>query len=301
MPLVVEQTTQRPPGHSISYTQASKNCDLELRWHRERVRQSHLGASLLYGRALHNGIEAFMHQRVFTAAQAVQVAKAYVSYELGSPYRDKQPIRWDEKPERRQDGQVALSPKGNYGRLSCQQLIDFWLERQIPLWLNTYGHLKILRSEHQIFVPLTPQPDWKNPWSIEAWLDLEFEGDLIVDVKSTGDPWDDRDFKKNSMQGLLYMACYRYRYGKLPRFVFHVLPRSWDKDQGGPALRIDEKPVVWDKQRVQRYIDGVIRRKVSLIEAGPGAMAAAPGGWWCDPSWCSYYEHHCAFGKGNHL
>lgn len=289
----------RPPGRSISYSQASKNCDLDLYWHRKRIQQSHLGIALLYGRAAHKANDAFGHGHARTHEEAVRAAQAHVRTELLHPRRRTQPIRWDDPPEVNQDGAISKS-KGNYGKLWCPEVVHYWLKQQVPLWLAQNSGRKLIRSEHQIFVPLTPEPHWKTPWSIECWIDSEWEGDRILDTKYPAEPWDDDKAKGYELQALLYMFAYAYHYGRMPTFEFNAMPRTFDKTLSGPKPLIQRFEVKWDERRVQNVIDGVIKPKIEMIESKAHAFTANPSGYWCSSSWCSYHDH-CAFGTGKHL
>jgi len=297
VPLNARREVSRPSGLSISYSQLNKDCDLSLRWHRERVARNNIGIFLIYGSALHHGIELFMKRVARTPNQAVQAASAYLQREIRAPQRRRLPLQWELPPETLKDGSISKA-KNNYGKLWCQEICDYWLSRQIPLWIERYGHLEFLRTEHRMFVPMRREEHWKNDWSFEAVLDLECKGDLICDLKSTSEPWDEADVKKYSMQAHLYMAAYYVTYGREPTFKFLVLPRCYDADVCGPAARLDEFEVKFDLDYSQQIIDGVVRPRVNMIEAG--IFAANPTSRLCNERWCPYH-YHCKFGSGTHL
>lgn len=286
MPLVVERETTRPNGNSISYSQAHHDCDLALHWHRERIKRSGLSIVVIYGSALHRAIEVHSKGHARNDKEAVRAAVAYLDKEINSPYRSRMPLTWDDPPETTKDGSISKA-KGNYGRLWCREVAVYWLERQVPAWIRNYGKLQINRSEHQIFVPMTPATNWSDTWSFEAKIDLECDGDLIADLKTSAEPWDsDRRYQ---MQAHLYMAAYYAHYGREPHFKFLVMPRIHGSD------RIQEWELPFDPEASQRYLDGVVRRKIDLIEAG--IFAANPGSNSCNAKWCSWH-HHCIFGAG---
>jgi PD-(D/E)XK nuclease superfamily protein len=290
MPLTVERSVSRPQGNSISYSQLAHDCDLALWWHRQRIARSGIGIFVIYGSAIHRGIEAHNKGEARTAKEAVRAAVSFLDREINSPTRKKFPLTWDDPPERNKDGAISKA-RGNYGRLWCREAAVYWLERQIPAYIRRYGsEIKILRTEHQIFVPLTQNPKWTFSWSFEAKLDLECKGDLIADLKTTGEPWENPD--KYLLQAHLYMGAYLMHYEKVPTFKFLVMPRVYGSDN------IQEWEIPFDVDKIQRYIDGVVRRKVDQIEAG--IFPAKPSSHSCNSKYCAWH-YHCQFGTGTNL
>jgi hypothetical protein len=309
--------TPRPKGNRISYSQLSSPCDLRLKFRRERVVvDSQTGVSLLLGRAFHEGIEAFLRGAARTPRDAALAGVAAFEKEISTSK-----VRWDDWHEVNKDGTVSQSPKGNFGRIPSIEFGRFWLERQLPLYIAVFGSRKLLFSEKSIYVPLTPQPNWSGPWSVEAWLDIVLDaepGYQIVDPKTSPDQWEANDYQKFTHQADVYMGAASVEWSEPPAhpFEFHVLPRlkaalpvleqarAWAFD-GVPfssnegiefALQIHE--VDYNPERINTYIKGVMRPRITMIEAG--AFAANPQGWHCSEKWCDYWKH-CAFGSGDHL
>lgn len=325
MKVEVRAEARTPAGRHVSYTQLSQNCDLKLKFHRARVRQKHVGVAAIYGSAFHAGVEAFLKGKAKTPAEAVKAAKGYLANEMISENRLTIPIRWDEYHEVNLDGTVSGSPTGNFARLSAPEFCNFWLERQLPVWIALYGGLKVKASEHRIDVKLTKQEKWSGEWSIECWLDFEVEGEArIIDLKSAASPWDEKDVHEKAIQANLYMGAYQQHYDVDPTtFDFHVLPRTkaalaefeliglWTttdakvlKKEGWPSphdvelAAVQVHAIPFDPDRTNTYVKGVIRPKIALIEAE--AFVANPTGWWCSNRYCGYFDH-CAFGNGENL
>lgn len=355
-----ERPHGRPSGHSISYSQATSNCDLRLSFRRRRIKVSvPTGIAMIIGRALHSGGENMLRGAAKTPAQAVSAALRTFHAEV-SKAESGPGVRWDDWHERNLDGSISLKEK-NFGSLPSPEFVEFWLVRQLALWLLVNRDLKIRYSEHRIFVPLRGEAHWKTPWSLEMWLDIvvvDEEGWGIVDLKTSGAPWEAREIHKGTHQADLYMGGMAREMGSLPArpFEFHILPRTkaslpalqiaydWLHDKltreealaalragGAPKVKVvtkgrgrkavkTEEPVLdaegrpvldwtlsdalqvvsvnYDVARVNTYLQGVIRPKVNLIEAG--AFVANPDGWWCDKRFCDFYGV-CAFGDGDLL
>lgn len=297
VPLNARRETERPEGRSISFSQANKDCDLAVKWHRQRVPRKDLSIALIYGSALHRGIELFMRKTALTPDDAVRGAIGHLDTEIRHPGRKKLPLRWDDEPELNQDGGISKA-RGNYGKLWCREVAVFWLRHQIPIWLEKYAaSVEFTRTEHRLFTSMRKEEHWQWDWTFESILDLECQGDLILDLKSTSEPWEDSH--KYLMQAHLYMGAYYQNYDKrIPSFKFLVMPRVWDSELGGPSRTIQEFPVIFDMAETKKYIEGVIRPKVNMIESNN--FPANPTSWSCNAKWCAYH-HHCRFGTGDHL
>jgi hypothetical protein len=289
LPLTVERTVSRPVGNSISFSQLNHDCDLALSYHRQRIPRSGIGIFVIYGSAIHRGIEAHNKGEARNSSEAVRAAIAFLDREINSPNRKKFPLTWDDPPDLNKDGSISKA-RGNYGKLWCREVAVYWLERQIPVYIKKYGSIRILRTEHSIFVPLTPKSSWRDSWAFEAKLDLECEGDLIADLKSTTEPWDNPD--KYDLQANLYMGAYFAHYDRIPTFKFLVIPRVFGKDE------IQEWEIPFDPSKIQRYIDAVVRRKVDQVEAG--IFPAKPSSRSCHEKYCPWW-YFCFFGAGDHI
>src|SRR5262249_41220319 len=220
----VRRATERPSGHSISYSQisAAQTCGLRLKFQRQHVKQKGISIALLYGRALHAGIEARSKGRARTDEEAARIAVISLRNDIA---RQKEPVSWDEPWKTLKDGSVSAD---SYGNLCTPEVCEWWLRHQVPLYLGRFPDLEVVRSEHRIFVPLT-EPEgvkWKDHWSLECWLDREMADGSIHDLKSAGSAWDDADLRKSSVQAHIYMGAYYSFYQRPPTyFEFHVLPR----------------------------------------------------------------------------
>jgi hypothetical protein len=284
-----QRETHRPQGHSVSYTQLSQPCGLRQKFKRQRVADKDVGVFLLYGRALHAGIDARSKGRALNSEEAVRVAVATFHASLRD---ERKPISWDDLWEQNLDGTTSAD---SYGNLCTPEVCDWWLARQIPVYLEHFPDQRVKRAEHRIFVPLTPPPHvtWKGPWSLECWLDREMDDGSIHDIKSGGRPWGDQERRKYRVQALIYMAAYHAEYGRQPsHFEFHVLPRRRG-EQEVQVVRVE-----WDLKAIQAYIDSVIKPQITIIEQE--AYVANPGGSLCSKKYCQYWDH-CAFGEGTHL
>lgn len=245
-----------------------------------------------------------MHQagHARTSDQAIRAAINYLRKEIRSPYRDRNPLRWDDTPELLANGTISRDQR-QYGKLWCQDVAEWWLSRQIPAWWDwiSASGIEIERTEHQIFVPMRPDPNWKHAWHFEARLDLECkdqDGPLILDVKTTTTPWSAQDLRKARMQAQLYMAAYRRHYGVTPRFFYLVLPRYWDPETKAATTRIHTHQIEYDALEAQRLVAGVVRPKIDQIEAG--SFAANPYTPLCNEKYCAWH-HLCLFGAGDQL
>src|SRR6266536_1815109 len=107
MPLNVERSVSRPQGNSISFSQINHDCDLALYWHRERTPRSGLGIYVIYGSAVHRGIEAYSKRQARNHKEAVRAAVALLDREINAPNRDKLPLQWDDQPETNKDGSIS--------------------------------------------------------------------------------------------------------------------------------------------------------------------------------------------------
>lgn len=290
----VQRTTERPEGRSISHTQLSQHCDLKNRWRLEKVGGEGIGIFLLYGRAFHAGIEARSKLRARTNEEAAAMAVSSFRHEIST---QRVPISWDDPQELLKD-QKTVSAE-TYGNLSNQGLCEWWLVRQVPLYLERFPDAKVQRSEHRIFVPLT-EPwgvQWSRPWSIECWLDREMADGSIHDIKTSQKLWGEGEIRKNRPQALLYMAAYYHFHKRVPtHFEFHVLPRLRGDD--GPDLRVQVVRVEWDARAIQNYLDGVVKPRVTMRDRG--LYPANPGSALCSPKYCEFWKH-CAFGEGTNL
>lgn len=296
----VRREVDRPDGRSISYSQLSfgQTCGLRLKFHRDRVKTKGIGIHLLYGRALHGGIDARAKGRARSDAEAVRMAIGI----LRSQVREqREPITWDEPWKTLKDGSPAAD---SYGSLCTPEVCEWWLERQVPLYLARYPDLQVVRAEHRIFVPLS-QPDgagWKHAWSLECWLDREMRDGSINDLKSSSDAWDEADFRKYRIQALIYMGAYYGFYKRPPAyFEFHVLPRMREGDaKGGFRAHplIQTFRVEWAPAEIQRCIDSIVKPQITAIEAG--VFVANPASRLCSRKWCQYWDW-CSFGAGDHL
>jgi len=291
----VQRTTERPEGHSVSYTQLSQPCGLRLKFRRQRVPDNRgTGIFLLYGRALHAGPEARSKGRAQTDEEAVRLALA----SLRSSIRNEtKPVEWDDPLEYLKDGSISAA---TFGNLHDQEAAEWWLERQVKLYLDSYPDQQVSRSEHRIFVPISP-PDgvkWSRPWSLECYLDREMKDGSIHDIKSSAKLWSAQDIRKGTVQALIYMGAYWSFYKRQPsHFEFHILPRQ--RGEGGEAkLELQVVRVEWDPKRIQAYIDSVIKPQITIIEQE--TYVANPASTLCNERWCSYFAH-CAFGSGDHV
>jgi hypothetical protein len=305
-----QRTTQRPDGHSVSWSQLSQGqaCGGKLKFKRARVADKDVGIFLLYGRALHAGLEARAKGRARTDQDATRLAVMALRHEIGT---SKLPVSWDKPWKANEDGSISAA---SYGNLHSLEVAEWWLEQQVPLYLARYPDQQVVRSEHRIFVPLTPPPGvtWSRPWSLECWLDREMKDGSIHDIKSSGDAWDARDIRKYRLQALVYMAAYWSFYSKLPperrltetgaptHFEFHVLPRMRENVGKGyrPRPELQVVRVEWNPKAIQATIDSVVKPWVTVIEQN--AYTFNPGASLCNPDWCGYWDH-CAFGAGDHL
>jgi hypothetical protein len=291
----VRRTTARPEGNSVSYTQLSQFCGLRLKFKRQKVKDGRgTGIFLLYGRALHAGIEASAKGRARTDEEAVKLAVASLRYSISA---ERKPVEWDDPLEHNKDGSVSAA---SFGNLHDQAAAEWWLERQVALYLRTYPEQNVDRSEHRIFVPISPPEGvtWTRPWSLECWLDREMKDGSIHDIKSAGKPWSPQDVRKGRIQALIYMAAYWHFYQRQPsHFEFHVLPRQ--RGEGGEAkLELQVVRVDWDSRQIQAYIDSVIKPQITVIEQE--TYVANPASSLCSERWCSYWQH-CSFGAGDHV
>lgn len=293
----VRREVERPEGASVSYTQLSQNCGLKLKFKRAKVPVKDVGISLLYGRALHAGIEARAKGRARDDEEAVRLAVASLR---SSIQNSRLPVSWDDWWTANQDGGISAD---TYGKLCNAEACEWWLGRQVRLYLERYPEQRVRRSEHHIFVPLT-QPDhvtWRKRWSLECYLDREMDDGSIHDIKSATKPWDVRDVRKGSIQALVYMGAYYSFYGRQPsHFEFHILPRLRAGEQGSydfkPELQVVR--VEWDPARIQAYLDSVVKPQITIIEQE--AYVANPADGLCSEKWCSYWTH-CSFGSGKNL
>lgn len=293
----VQRETERPEGASVSYTQLSQPCGLRLKFRRQRVKDKDVGIFLLYGRALHAGIEARAKGRARTDEEAVRVAVATLRSTI---LQERLPISWDDLWEANQDGGVSAD---SYGRLCTPEICEWWLRHQVRLYLERFPDQQVVRSEHHIFVPLGQPPgaNWRRPWSLECWLDREMRDGSIHDVKSAGSAWGDRDIRKYRIQALIYMGAYSYFYKRQPTyFEFHILPRIREGSIGNyrPAPLVQTVRIEWQADVIQRYVDSVVKPQISVIEAN--AYVANPGGSLCSERYCSYWAH-CGFGSGTNV
>lgn len=241
---------------------------------------SPLGISLAYGRALHVGVEAFLRGAARTPAEAVRAAFGGLSSELAKNGRSPG-IRWDDYHERTLTGDISQQGN-NFGNLPDADFCRFWLARQVPLWILLYGASRVRHSEKALYIPLTPQPGWRDSWSVECWLDfiLEVEGGYqITDLKTSSGGWDERDFHKSSKQALLYMGAYAREVGEDPAlpFEFHVLPRT---KAGLPALELAREWAAEDHASEpgirQPYLDALLAggpAKTKIVTVGRGKAA----------------------------
>lgn len=336
-----EERTQRPrpSGNSISFTQANVPCDLRLRFRRARVKTTNpTSAALVYGRAFHGGIEAYLRRAAKTPEQAVKAALATLQQEIVKQERY-HGVRWDEWHSTTLKGEISREGS-NFGSLPHPAFAAYWLSLQVPLWIAVYGSMKVVHSEHRVFVPLRPPAGvtWANEWSAECWMDFVTEpsggGWQITDTKTAGEPWQAKDIAKNSWQAHLYMgAQFRdtgdtepsapFQFQIVPRtkaahdYMLSLMPSSWPHHDDGaklgtlldPAFRLSAAEAIegaalqvievpFDLNRTNTYINGVLKPKVNVIESN--SFVANPTGWWCAARWCDYHAH-CAFGTGTHL
>jgi hypothetical protein len=277
-----------PRGQRISYSQLKQPCDLRLRFKREHVPDKDRSIFFTYGSAFHAGIEAFLTGAATTTDQAVEAALDYVSKELLDPKRKKQPLRFDEPHTLRKDGEADAD---TYSNLPSIDFVRYWLRLQVPRWVWTHGEIRARKAEGGLYIPITGVT---GNWWLECWLDFEIDDAAhgIVDIKTTASPWKEQDLKKNAEQAHVYMGAYHAHYGVEPGyFDFHVIDRSrnWD---------ITVHRVLYDVAHVNRYIKGVIRPRITGINAG--SFPANPVGWHCSERFCGQWNH-CAFGSGTHL
>jgi hypothetical protein len=292
----VQRETSRPQGQSVSYTQLSQVCGGRLKFHRQRVKLKDVGIFLLYGRALHAGLEARAKGRARSDAEAMEYALRALHQAISL---SQLPVSWDEPWRTNQDGGISAD---SYGNLCSQEAAEWWLGRQVALYLDRYPDQQVVRSEHHIFVPLTAPSGvmWRHPWSLECWLDREMRDESIHDIKSTAKPWDESDVRKYRVQALVYMAAYYHEYKRRPAyFEFQVLPRVRSGAQGAYEARpeIQTFRIEWDQKAIQAYLDSVVKPQITVIEAD--AFVFAPGNKLCSSRWCGYWDW-CSFGAGEH-
>jgi hypothetical protein len=292
----VRRETERPSGASISYSQLSsaQACGLRLKFHRARVPQKSVSVMLLYGRALHAGIEARSKGRARTDEEAARIAVGVIRSEVA---KQKLPVEFDDPWETLKDGSVSAD---SYGRLPNLEACEYWLRHQVPLYLQRFPDLQVVRSEHRIFVPLTPPSGvtWQRQWSLECWLDREMKDGSVHDLKSANAPWGERDVRKSRIQALIYMAAYYSFYGHRPTyFEFHVLSRLREERKAPfrPAPRVDVHRFEWNLGLIQAYLDSIVKPQIAVIEAEH--YVANPGGSLCTSKYCSFFDH-CVFGTG---
>ena len=292
----VRRETQRPDGRSISWTQIVQalTCGKRLEFYTQRLPQKDIGIGLIYGRAIHAALATYQKGYAKTPEAATAAAIRALDAELAGT---RLPVRWDEPWEVTQAGLVSTAAK-NYGRLPSREACAGWLRHQVPLYLRAFPARDVLRSEHRIFVPLTPPRgvEWSSPWSLECWIDLELTADRVRDLKSTDDAWKPQDARKAEGQALVYMGAYYHFYRREPRhFEFHVLPRLCEAAEleYGPAPRVDVHRVEWDAARVQAFIDDVVKPIVTMRDRG--IYPANPGSSLCTQKYCGFWDH-CRFG-----
>jgi hypothetical protein len=113
---------------------------------------------------------------------------------------------------------------------------------------------------------------------------------MIPTHNTSAEGWDNPD--RNMMQAQLYSGAYYVHYGREPKFKFLVMPRLFGTDE------IQEWEIPFDPDKIQRYIDGVVRRKVDMVEAG--IFPAKPSSRSCNEKYCAWWWK-CAFGGGTDL
>ncbi len=259
------------PGRSISHSQLSHPCQLQLKFHRARVPWLNRSISLPYGTSLHAGLEEWALTR--DLAQAIKMAERTLNAEL---LKDP-PILWDVK---RGPAHRAAIPDF----MTAQGMVRKHLTAWHALRKDWPG--RILDTETTVFVELTK---FDKPWRLQARIDAVVEEDGkkgIWDYKSAGKPWDQKKLEDHMPQAQLYMGAEWYRSRVAPDwFEFAVFVKGTEK--------IEFHRVPFDAKAINRYLEVVVRPTILTIENE--SYVPNTETWQHSPQYCSYW-HMCPLG-----
>lgn len=283
------------PAH-FSHSQLSHLCDLQTKYHRERVKTGRIGIATVYGSALHKGLEAWSLARIdgrVAAADAdigdeIEYATAAAITELGIRFRDAKkagtPVILDGEPRLKKNGEPYADSIGN---IQSRETAESMLTMHVREYLKTWAPTTTPQSaERQIDITM------KDPEGrvIRTVIDRIDEDTTVIDYKSARNPWSAERLEQKKPQAYLYMAAFVQEYGIPPKaFEFHVFSRT------SPAIAV--WPVVYEPAAINRYLTYVVRPKIAAIEAG--IFPANTDGWHCSERWCDYWQH-CPMGAAAH-
>ncbi len=256
---------------NISHSQLSHPCGLQLRFHRERIPWPNRSISLLYGGALHSGLEEWWLTR--DLAKAIKAADHGLNAEL---LKDP-PVLWDIK---RGPAQRAAIPD----LMTAQSM----LRKHLTAWATRYEGWQgqVLSIEKNVWVNLTK---FTPAWKLQCRLDAVVEEDgkkIILDYKSAGKSWTPEKLEGHKAQAYLYLGAEFYDTHVAPDFFsFLVFLKGTDK--------VEEYRFPFDAKSVNRYLENVVRPTILSIEAG--SYIPNTETWQHDERYCSWWNH-CPLG-----
>jgi hypothetical protein len=283
-----------PIGKRVSFSQLSRSCGLALKYHRDRVPEGPRSVVLVFGSALHYGIEVWLEDNTRPLSVAVEAAFAYlhdavIRADLGVD--DELPIAWDAparmtKEKRNKAGEVTEESRpyqGQEAQLETVEDCERELRHLLRTWCVLVGRkLRKVKTETELRMTFSRPAGWE--WN--GYLDIDHEHG-IIDIKSANKPWQTKMYASKFGQAYLYIAAYRVNYGRYPeRFEFHVLPKN------GDDMQIVNVPI--DPAAINRYIEYIVRPKIAAIEAGvyiPDLSSPFPH----SERFCSWW-HTCPLG-----
>jgi hypothetical protein len=252
-------------GQWLSWTQLDHQCPWWLKLRRQGLPIRSRGIDLVYGSALHAGIEAHATGH----PDPIGCATARLQEEVDASARGlAAPIVWH-------DGH-------NRGSLTDPETAKNLLASQITTWQWAFGSLRARAIEQKLSIQLT-RP---HGWTIVCYVDAITDQEALIDIKSTGRMWDDARARAHAGQLQLYAAAYYQSYHRPPSgAAFHV------GDRNTLTWKVFEVP--WDPAKINLMLEHRIRPTIRMIEAD--AYVPRVDGWWHSPKHCEYW-HDCPFG-----
>jgi hypothetical protein len=267
----------------VSHSQIANHCGYQLKFHRERAPRGPRGIQLVYGIAVHAGIEHEVRHHHGPDA-AFDVALRTLREQVQQLTRPSgRGLRWEDRPRLTKKGEPFKADTGRLGDLaSCERMAEI----HVRAWIARFGEVEIRSVEETIRIQLR-RPEG---WEIECRLDMIAAGDLILDVKTASEEWDRKLIEAKAPQAHLYMAAFRQRYEKPPAgFEFHVLPK------GSAEVQVVE--VAYSPAAINRVLEHLVRPNIAAIEAG--VYVPRTDGWWCGPRFCDFWQT-CPLGAVAH-
>lgn len=262
-------------GAHVSFSQVSRPCGLALRLHREGAKIGHRGIALVYGQAVHEGIEHYV--RSGDLAASVRMAHKHIHNEIvRSDQEEAPPIRWDDPPRLTNSGQLY---RGDEAKIPTVEVAEIAAAMQVKGWVDTFGSLGAVRLddiECEVLVPV----EGEDGWTIKTRLDLPTDEGGLVDIKTASRPWKDEEIDAKLDQAHIYHLAYLHHFGRPAEYLtFHVGLK------GSPRWEVIEVP--FDADAIARVLEYRVRPTIRMIRARayqPNTM-----GWWHSERSCEFW------------